>query len=103
MATSLPSEESRAATLTVSPHRSKLNFVRPTTPPTTGPMWMPARIRQPLESACAADHHVAGAADRRHDRVGVRSQQVGGRHKCVADRLDLLHVVPIGESLEGLG
>jgi hypothetical protein len=40
--------------LTVSPHRSKLNFVRPTTPATTGPMWIPARIRQPFGSRCAA-------------------------------------------------
>ena len=93
MAASEPSPERRAAIFTVSPQRSKLNLLCPTTPATTGPTWMPTRsfhraaFWAATPSIASAQRTLAITGSSRGCRRG------SGDHETVADGLDLLEAV----------
>ena len=93
MAASEPSPERRAAIFTVSPQRSKLNLLCPTTPATTGPTWMPTRsfhraaFWAATPSIASAQRTLAITGSSRGCRRG------SGDHETVVDGLDLLEAV----------
>ena len=82
-----------------------MNFRRPMTPAMTGPLSMPIRIaRSSSERRAQAGHlglHVEGHVRRRRGVVGARLGQPGDDHVGVADRLDLLEAVLLGQPVEG--
>ena len=100
----VPCDSIRLAVFTASPHRSYRNFLRPMTPATTGPELMPirsSRSRSPTAPSGAVDvDHVERQEGERLRVVGPRVGHARGDHVRVADRLDLLEAVPLGERVE---
>ena len=64
---------------TVSPQMSKLNFCRPTTPATTGPIWMPTRTSHGIGSR-RAESMVAAA----HSMLAITGSGLGRSRPAVA-------------------
>ena len=100
----VPCDSMRLAVFTASPHRSYRNRLRPMTPATTGPELMPIRSCSPRSptappGARGIDHVEAEVGQ----RAGVVRARVGHArrdHVRVADRLDLLEAVALGEIVE---
>ena len=63
---------------------------------------MPTRSCQPAWTSARRLSHVEGAADACHHWVGVRLEQIGGRHERVAHRLDFLEAI-VGRDLFEFG
>ena len=78
-----------------------MNFARPITPATTGPVSMPIRTWSGSPVSAAQRRHLGPHRERQlGDRLGVivaRERNPAGDHVGVADRLDLLDAVLGGE------
>ena len=100
----VPDDSMRLAVLTASPHRSYRKRFRPMTPATTGPELIPTRSSRPR---CATPSLRAHGVDHveRHERqragmIRPRRRDSRGDHVGVADGLDLLDLVPLGQHVE---